>query len=86
MVTEAHAVTYSAKIAAWGEAAFDQLLPLFLDHGDLVRCLRAVVLVAVARALPLSSPAYDGNAIADEVRQGWTERFRALQPDGRFIE
>ena len=76
----------TAAIAARGEAAFDQLLPLFLDLGDLVPRIRAVVVVAVARALPLSSPAYDGNATEDEVRQSWTERFRALQPDGRFME
>lgn len=76
----------TAQIVARGEAKFDRLLPLFLDYGDLVPRFWAVVVVTVTRALPLSSPAYDGGATEDEVRQSWTERFRVLQPGGRFVE
>ena len=76
----------TAQIVARDEAGFDRLLPLFLDHGDLVPRMRAIIVVTVVRALPLSSPAYDGGATEAEVRQGWTERFRALQPGGRFME
>jgi len=47
---------------------------------------RAIVLVAVSRALPLSSPAYDDGATEEELRRLWTGRFRAFQPDGRFTE
>ena len=65
---------------------FGGLLPLFADHGGLVSRIRAVVLVAVTRALPLSSPAYDDGTSGEELRRAWTERFRALQPDGRFME
>ena len=76
----------TAQIVARGEAKFDRLLPLFLDYGNLVPRFWAVVVVTVTRALPLSSPAYDGGATEDEVRQSWTERFRVLQPGGRFVE
>ena len=76
----------TAQIIARGEAGFDRLLPLFLGYGDLVPRMRAVVVVAVTRALPLSSPVYDGGTAEDEVRQSWTERFRALQPGGQFME
>lgn len=68
------------------QAEFGGLLPLFADHGGLVDRIRAVVLVAVTRALPLSSPAYDNGTSEEELRRAWTERFRALQPDGRFME
>jgi predicted pyridoxine 5'-phosphate oxidase superfamily flavin-nucleotide-binding protein len=76
----------TARIVRRGDAGFDGLLPLFTDHGDLVPRTRAVVLIAVIRALPLSSPAYDSGASEDGLRRAWTGRFRALQPGERFME
>jgi len=74
----------TARIVKRSEAGFDGLLQLFADHGSLMARTRAIVLVAVSRALPLSSPAYDDGATEEELRRLWTGRFRALQPDGRF--
>lgn len=76
----------TARIIRRGDAEFDGLLPLFADHGSLVPRAGAVVLIAVTRALPLSSPAYDDGASEDGLRRAWTDRFRALQPDGCFME
>lgn len=76
----------AARIVRRGEPGFDGLLPLFADHGGLVARTRAIVVITVARALDLSSPAYDDGASEDELRRTWTERFRALQPAGRFME
>lgn len=74
----------TARIVRRGEAGFDGLLPLFAGHGNLVPRTRAVVVIAVAKALSLSSPAYDDGATEDELRRSWTGHFRALQPGGRF--
>lgn len=76
----------TAQAVQRSEPRFDELLRLFADHGGLVPRIRGVVLIAVTRALPLSSPAYDDGASEDGVRRVWTERFRALQPEGRFME
>ena len=76
----------TARAVQRGAPEFDALLPLFADHGSLVSRMRAVVVIAVTRALPLSSPAYDDGASEDGLRRAWTDRFRALQPEGRFME
>ncbi len=75
-----------ARIVRRGEEGLDGLLLLFADHGALVPRTRAVILITVTRALSLSSPAYDDGASEGELRRTWTERFRALQPGGRFTE
>ncbi len=76
----------TARIVRRGAVEFDGLLPLFADHGSLVPRTRAVVLIAVTRALSLSSPAYDDGTSEDGLRRAWTDRFRALQPGGHFTE
>ena len=76
----------TARIVRRDDAGFDGLLPLFADHADLVPRIQAIVLIAVTRALSLSSPAYDDGASEDVLRRAWTGRFRALQPDGHFME
>jgi hypothetical protein len=48
--------------------------------------MRAVVTIAVARALPIVSPAYDRGASETTLRRQWTARFRRLQPNERFEE
>ncbi len=76
----------TARIVRRDDPRFDGLLPLFADHGSLVPRTPAIVLIAVTRALNLSSPAYDDGTPEDELRRTWTDRFRVLQPDGRFME
>ena len=73
-----------ARAVHLGEPGFDELLPLFAGYGSLVPRIRAVILIVVTRALPLSSPAYDDGTSVDELRRVWTDHFRALQPEGRF--
>jgi hypothetical protein len=43
---------------------------------------RAVVLVEVERALPLTSPAYDLGATEEEVRGRWERRHEAISQAG----
>lgn len=74
----------TARVVARGEADFEALHTLFHDHPALQPRIRAVVSIAVARVLPLSSPAYDDGATEEELRRAWTARFRELQPNGRF--
>jgi uncharacterized protein len=47
--------------------------------------IRAIVLVAVTRALPVISPAYDQGASEDEVRARWLERRDAAERAGAAI-
>jgi uncharacterized protein len=76
----------TARIVERGAAGFESLIGAFGDYGDLVGRMRAVVAIAVARALPVISPAYDRGASESELRRQWTARFRRLQPNERFEE
>ena len=76
----------TARIVERGAAGLEGLIGAFGDYGDLVGRMRAVVTIAVARALPVISPAYDRGASEAELRRQWTARFRRLQPNGRFEE
>ncbi len=75
----------TAKIIERGEGNFDDLLKL--SGSSLAPRVRAIVLISVAKALPLVSPAYDdGTATEDNIRRSWTARFRKLQPGETFEE
>lgn len=76
----------TAQIFPRGEPEFDRLSALWSEFGSLMPRMRAAIVIAVTRAIPLFSPAYDGDATEDEVRRTWTGRFRAIQPGGRFME
>jgi hypothetical protein len=76
----------AAKIVERGAGGFEELIGAFGDYGDLVERMRAVVIIAVARALPIVSPAYDRGASETTLRRQWTARFRRLQPNERFEE
>ena len=76
----------TAKIVQRGAAGFEELIGAFGDYGDLVERMRAVVTIAVAKALPIVSPAYDRGASEAELRRQWTARFRRLQLNERFEE
>jgi hypothetical protein len=76
----------TAQIVSRSEAGFDALLPLFDGYSSLVPRFRAIVLITVTRALPLSSPAYDDGTTEETLRRHWTAYFRRLQPGKRFMK
>jgi predicted pyridoxine 5'-phosphate oxidase superfamily flavin-nucleotide-binding protein len=56
---------------------FERIVAFYRERGS-INPIRSVVLVKVERALPLISPAYDGGATEDEVRERWTRYWEAL--------
>lgn len=74
----------TATVVERGEAAFDTLLPNL--RSALAHRIRAIVMIAVSKALPLTSPAYDDGKTEPELRRAWTTRLRMLQPRERFEE
>jgi predicted pyridoxine 5'-phosphate oxidase superfamily flavin-nucleotide-binding protein len=75
----------SAKILARGEGNFEELLTK--SGTSLAPRVKAVVVISVAKVLPLVSPAYDdGTATETGIRKSWTTRFRKLQPGEKFEE
>ena len=73
-----------ANVVERGASAFDALLGHF--RGALAPRMRAIVMITVTEALPLTSPAYDDGLTELELRRAWTRRFRKLQPNERFEE
>jgi uncharacterized protein len=76
----------AARVVPRESDDFADLIGAFADYGNLVERMRAVVSIAVARALPIVSPAYDRGASETTLRRQWTARFRRLQPNERFEE
>jgi len=74
----------TATVVERADAEFEILLPKL--RTALALRIRAIVTIAVTKALPLTSPAYDDGKTEPELRQAWTARFRMLQPHGRFQE
>lgn len=74
----------TAKILPRGADGFDRLLDK--SRSSLATRVRAIVIISVAKALPLVSPAYDDGTTEPEIRRSWTTRFRKLQPGERFEE
>jgi uncharacterized protein len=74
----------TATVVERGEADFEILLPKL--RSALAHRIRAIVTIAVTKALPLTSPAYDNGKTEPELRRAWTARFRMLQPRERFEE
>ena len=73
-----------ATIVENGEADFETLLPKL--RSALAHRIRAIVTIAVTKALPLTSPAYDDGRTEPELRRAWTARLRMLQPREQFEE
>lgn len=73
-----------ATVIVRGDADFDTLLAKL--RSTLSPRVRAIVMIFVTRALPLTSPAYDDGKTEAELRRAWTTRFRMLQPGERFEE
>jgi predicted pyridoxine 5'-phosphate oxidase superfamily flavin-nucleotide-binding protein len=74
----------TATVVERGESDFEILLPKL--RSALAHRIRAIVTIAVTKALPLTSPAYDDGTTEPELRRAWTARFRMLQPRERFEE
>ena len=74
----------TATVVERGDRAFDALLGRL--GSSLAPRMRAIVTIAVTRALPLTSPAYDDGRAEPAIRRSWTTHFRKLQPNERFEE
>ena len=74
----------TATVLERGEAGFEILLPKL--RSALTQRIRAIVTIAVTKAMPLTSPAYDDGKTEPELRRAWTARLRLLQPHERFEE
>jgi hypothetical protein len=74
----------TARLVQRGEEGFDALLERI--RSSFAARVRTVVVIAVEKAAPLTSPAYDDGRTEAELRKSWTARFRKLQPGGRFEE
>jgi hypothetical protein len=75
-----------ATVVARGETAFPELLQQLVRREGLADRARAVVVIEIDDARPLTSPAYDVGATEDELRAHYAKHFRALQPGGRFAD
>ena len=56
---------------------FDEIVAFYRRNGS-GSPIRAVVLVRVDRALPLTSPAYDAGATEESVRERWERYYREV--------
>ena len=74
----------TARLVNRGDAGFDAILEKL--RSSFANRVRTVVVVTVEKVTPLTSPAYDDGRTEAELRRAWTERFRTLQPGGKFEE
>jgi predicted pyridoxine 5'-phosphate oxidase superfamily flavin-nucleotide-binding protein len=60
---------------------FDELISFYEQQGlfDAPRRIQTIVMVKVQRALPLISPAYDGEVTEDQVRTRWEDYYRQIR-------
>jgi predicted pyridoxine 5'-phosphate oxidase superfamily flavin-nucleotide-binding protein len=72
----------TARLVQRGEEGFDALLERI--RSSFAARVRTVVVIAVEKAAPLTSPSYDDGRSEAELRKSWTAHFRKLQPGGRF--
>lgn len=68
----------TATVHTPDDPRFAALLAFFRERGT-TSPIRAVVLVRVTRALPVTSPAYDSGATEEELRARWSAYY-ALHP------
>jgi predicted pyridoxine 5'-phosphate oxidase superfamily flavin-nucleotide-binding protein len=74
----------TATVVERGNPDFDALVGRL--QSSLGPRMRAVVRIAVTKASPLTSPAYDDGTTEVIIRRSWTARFRKLQPGEQFEE
>ncbi len=70
----------TATIHTPDDARFAELVAFFRERGT-TSPIRAIVLVRVTRALPVTSPAYDGGATEAELRDRWLAYYASLPVD-----
>lgn len=75
-----------ATIVERDAPGFEDLLSQFEERGIAIARLRRLVTIAISKAMPLISPAYDRGMTEVELRRTFTARFRKLQPNERFEE
>ena len=63
-------------------ALFDELVAFYTPQGplDAPRRIQTIVMVTVHRALPLVSPAYDGDVTEDQIRAQWEAHYQHIRP------
>lgn len=71
----------TAAILGAGEL-YERIVAMYRERGTR-STIRSVVLVAVERALPLVSPAYDAGASEEEIRAQWRAHYDALADRSR---
>ncbi len=69
----------TAVVARRGDPDFVQFFERFAHFKSAPR-IRAIVVLEVARALPLTSPAYDDGATEAELRETWRRHFDSIVP------
>ena len=69
----------AATVVPRGTREFTTLIVRFA-HSQLVERIRAIVVLRVAKAAPLTSPAYDIGATEHELRRNWWAHFESIQP------
>ncbi len=74
----------TARLLNRGEPGFEPILEKL--RSSFAERVRTVVVVTVEKAAPLTSPAYDDGRSEADLRRAWTQRFRKLQPGGKFDE
>jgi predicted pyridoxine 5'-phosphate oxidase superfamily flavin-nucleotide-binding protein len=74
----------TARLVQRDEPGFDAILVKL--RSSFAGRVRTVVVVTVEKVSPLTSPSYDDGRTEDELRRAWTQRFRKLQPGGKFEE
>ncbi|WP_089944732.1 pyridoxamine 5'-phosphate oxidase family protein [Candidatus Entotheonella palauensis] len=68
----------TAQYAAQGTPAYGNLLPHFEPWCELCSTFRGIITVAVERALPVTSPAYDRGATEEGLRPEWQAYYLGL--------
>jgi uncharacterized protein len=69
----------TATVVPRGTREFTTLIERFAQSQLLDR-YRAIVILRVAKAAPLTSPAYDIGATEPELRRNWWAHFKSIQP------
>ena len=69
----------TAAVVPRGAREFTALIERFA-HSQLVERIRAIVVLRVAKAAALTSPAYDAGATEPELRRSWRAYFESIQP------
>ena len=70
----------TAAVVPRGTPEFGPLIAHFAHFGGLGESIRAVVVLTVTKAAPLTSPAYDAGATEAQLRRDWRAYFESIQP------